>query len=943
MPDPEVKLRLPVDNEQPITPQMDANTRRHLSVITEYVKFLFDQDHTELRKHESSVMRAIKSKVVRAEFCAKMKDWPRNEPMNMLQFKYCARLTDAILTDSTGATDQANIARAIIQIGKQVYRKLNKEKQYLFTEIQNHEIWSNQSFWIEYFYVKHQLKLISHYKPELGVLDTTTGNQLMLEMAADQLSTWEPKSETKKTEIGDEEEGIVYTHIVDLVYEVIPLLVPFEANLAQLKKHMRSNQFQESSSVMTSTTYEEDDEDEGFNEIGGVASIVQKFMEKIQDRLVIDCHIRNERGSQLSQLAQLTIQSTVDDYAQINRAYRQLPQDKRGQSVLRPTLLIGEVVRIQHPAFMMADSRQYEIGGLIDRGGLLKARSDLFPAEGAIYLTNYRLLFHGMSLEYDNHLTIRSIPLSAITKVKQITQVQTQSIHSAYHHQIRAVCGDFIHFTFSTEVTVHERDRFDAELKVARFPASHSPLDVFAFAASSSLKTLVNYKFKSKTKMKTLGVGKTQRHQVLPTINEAVKSTLSNKTTLEKIIRRTGRNDDFKRLGLINDVSCFRVMKNKFMTVCQTYPPILIQPLTVSDEVMKSLAKLFKRNRIPAIVWQSSHSAILARSESFTHVSDILRTRHRRPDDNGQQQRDAARDFETWLLSVVKITPQRTGSQQSVLQHSTEAYHQSTLSINHHATEPTTKQPFVRGMANTLQQSVSTKWSSLQRLKRNSTSHETMSPAIPPHNGEQHHNHQHQHGIPRLVVLVGKKAAQRARVDPDSEVEFVACDLTLDGLRDAHKALIKTLANDRTVPSVAAVGESGWYDLVSSVLAYSGSIAALIGLEKASVLVALESGWDLTAVLIALSQVLLDGAYRTFDGIQTLIEREFLSFGHRFSHNGISDQQQAPLPVFMLFLDCLTQIVAQNTTCFQFTPFYLEVIAYHVYSGRFSTFLLDSG
>ena len=46
------------------------------------------------------------------------------------------------------------------------------------------------------------------------------------------------------------------------------------------------------------------------NEVGGggVVSIVQKFMEKIQDRLVIDCHIRNERGSQLS----LTIQSTID-------------------------------------------------------------------------------------------------------------------------------------------------------------------------------------------------------------------------------------------------------------------------------------------------------------------------------------------------------------------------------------------------------------------------------------------------------------------------------------------------------------------------------------------------------------------------------------------------------------------------------------------------------
>ena len=56
-----------------------------------------------------------------------------------------------------------------------------------------------------------------------------------------------------------------------------------------------------------------------------------------------------------------------------------------------------------------------------------------------------------------------------------------------------------------------------------------------------------------------------------------------------------------------------------------------------------------------------------------------------------------------------------------------------------------------------------------------------------------------------------------------------------------------------------------------------------------------------------------------------------------------SEQSQSPLPVFILFLDCLAQIMAQNQVSFQFTPFYLEVIAYHVYSGRFSTFLLDSG
>ena len=37
-----------------------------------------------------------------------------------------------------------------------------------------------------------------------------------------------------------------------------------------------------------------------------------------------------------------------------------------------------------------------------------------------------------------------------------------------------------------------------------------------------------------------------------------------------------------------------------------------------------------------------------------------------------------------------------------------------------------------------------------------------------------------------------------------------------------------------------------------------------------------------------------------------------------------------------------SQLVHQNPTLFQFREFYLESMAYHVYSGRFSTFLLDS-
>jgi myotubularin-related protein 5/13 len=106
-------------------------------------------------------------------------------------------------------------------------------------------------------------------------------------------------------------------------------------------------------------------------------------------------------------------------------------------------------------------------------------------------------------------------------------------------------------------------------------------------------------------------------------------------------------------------------------------------------------------------------------------------------------------------------------------------------------------------------------------------------------------------------------------------------------------------------------------------------------------MVSLEGGWDLTPILTCLSQILLDPVYRTFEGFRTLVDREFLSFGHRFTHNGIHESS-GPNPVFILFLDCCNQILNQNPTSFQFSSFYLQTLAYHCYSARFSTFLLDS-
>lgn len=138
-----------------------------------------------------------------------------------------------------------------------------------------------------------------------------------------------------------------------------------------------------------------------------------------------------------------------------------------------------------------------------------------------------------------------------------------------------------------------------------------------------------------------------------------------------------------------------------------------------------------------------------------------------------------------------------------------------------------------------------------------------------------------------------------------------------------------------------AIAASGWLKHLKSVLEAASFVARAIT-DGISVIVHCSDGWDRTAQTCSLAALLIDPYYRTIDGFQALIEKDWIAFGHKFSERcGHLQQADAKevAPVFTQFIDCVYQIQLQHPCEFEFTEKFLISLHDHVYSCQFGNFI----
>eukprot|EP00538_Stauroneis_constricta_P004277 CAMPEP_0119560898 /NCGR_PEP_ID=MMETSP1352-20130426/16134_1 /TAXON_ID=265584 /ORGANISM="Stauroneis constricta, Strain CCMP1120" /LENGTH=883 /DNA_ID=CAMNT_0007608967 /DNA_START=17 /DNA_END=2668 /DNA_ORIENTATION=- len=179
-------------------------------------------------------------------------------------------------------------------------------------------------------------------------------------------------------------------------------------------------------------------------------------------------------------------------------------------------------------------------------------------------------------------------------------------------------------------------------------------------------------------------------------------------------------------------------------------------------------------------------------------------------------------------------------------------------------------------------------------------------------------------------------------------------------VRDSYQRLC-SVCNSVTTSDVSwnsMIEDTKWLSYIRLILAASWETAYWVHVWRLPVLLHCSHGWDRTSQASALAQMLLDPHYRTCKGFATLIEKDFMSFGHPFhtrcAHGeGRSDSstsnrptsqsnESQASPIFLQFLDCVFQIVQLYPECFEYNTAYILELSDSVYSCQFGNMLCDT-
>ncbi|KIY73237.1 phosphatases II [Cylindrobasidium torrendii FP15055 ss-10] len=376
--------------------------------------------------------------------------------------------------------------------------------------------------------------------------------------------------------------------------------------------------------------------------------------------------------------------------------------------------------------------------------------------------------------------------------------------------------------------------------------------------------------------------------------------------------------EEFGRMGVGTRTKAWRFTDiNKDYSFCPTYPARMVVPTRISDTTIQYAGKYRSKCRIPALTYLH-----------WNNYGSI--TRSSQP--------------------MVGITQNRSIQDEKLVEAGFQSHHSPDSRVNAASVYGSTTtnliidaRPTTNAMANTAK-------------------------------GAGTENMDHYKDSKKVYLGIDNIHTMR-----DSLNKVVEC------LRDADTVLA-SINNDLSgqITGVSmldrqALRRSGWLRHLTAIIEGSAIIARNVHVNSSHVLIHCSDGWDRTSQLSALSQLLLDPFYRTIRGFEILVEKDWVSFGHKFldrsghlssdkffvnapdpakegegqgaaqaifayAQNKFASQNHVKetSPVFHQFLECVRNLQRQYPQRFQFNERFLRQLYRHLYSCQFGTFLFDT-
>ncbi|XP_038071894.1 myotubularin-related protein 10-B-like isoform X2 [Patiria miniata] len=135
-----------------------------------------------------------------------------------------------------------------------------------------------------------------------------------------------------------------------------------------------------------------------------------------------------------------------------------------------------------------------------------------------------------------------------------------------------------------------------------------------------------------------------------------------------------------------------------------------------------------------------------------------------------------------------------------------------------------------------------------------------------------------------------------------------------------------------------------WMQSISMCMTAAVTAATTIYQNEQTVVLREPEGLDTSCIVASLVQIILDPYFRTQLGFQSLVQREWVIAGHPFQKRcgHLTPKKEGDeAPSFLLFLDCVNQMMQQFPSAFEFTDTYLITLWDSTFAGIFGTFLFN--